>query len=54
MVTEVLLYNNHAATMVIEGTQINHSASLNTSTMLSLFREGQTEILQGDTIFSTV
>jgi hypothetical protein len=40
MGTAVLLYNNHAATMVIERTQINHNASLNTSTILSLFIEG--------------
>jgi len=54
MGTAVLLYNNHAATMVNERTQINHNASLNTSTMLSLFKEVLRERLQGYTIFSTV
>ena len=37
MDTAVLLYNNHAATLVIKRTQINHNASLNISTTLSLF-----------------
>jgi len=54
MGTAVLLYNNHAATMVIERTQINHNASLNTSTVFSLFIEAQRERLQGYTIFSRV
>jgi hypothetical protein len=40
MGSAVLLYNNHAATLVIERPQINHNAALSTSTTVSLFVEG--------------